>query len=187
VQKKGETGIVSSGLLSIVCLKQSVDLAHHLKGVGNIYDVGFAAGPAAVGIEGDGAAVGDEAPANDVRLFAVATGGKAFGVAGRRSGLPDLIQMRKEWENGVPVATLIDEGFAAAERCACCVEEAKDEVAGFCGMGLAVGLFLGPACAGNEEKFGVGADGLLVVPGFAEASDRGAECGEMNGNFFDLG
>ena len=31
------------------------------------------------------------------------------------------------------------------------------------------------------------ADGLLVVPGFAEASDRGAECGEMNGNFFDLG
>ena len=164
-------------------LEQGVDFGDDLKGVGDVDDVGFAARPAAVGVERDGAAVGDEAPADYVGFFAVAAGGKAFGVARRGAGLADLIQMRQEGKDGFAFAALIDERFAAAERRAGGVQEAENEFAGFGGVDLAVGLFLGPACAGDEEQFGVGADGLLVLRGGAEAADGGAECGELDGDF----
>ena len=71
--------------------QQVVYLGHYLEGVGYVDYIGFAAGPAAIGIEIDGAAFVDEAPADYVRLFAVAAGGEAFGVAGSGAGLADLI------------------------------------------------------------------------------------------------
>src|SRR5271166_5393625 len=56
-------------------------LGHDLEGVGYVEHVGFAAGPAAIGVEIDGAALVDEAPADHVRFLAMATGRKAFRVA----------------------------------------------------------------------------------------------------------
>ena len=56
-----------------------------------------------------------------------------------------------------------------------CAQEAEDQFAGLGGMDLAVGLFLGPACAGDEEHFGVGADGLRVLGRGAESADGGAD------------
>ena len=56
------------------CFKQHIEFGHDLEGVGDVDDVGFAACPSTVGIEGDGAALADEAPADDVRFFAMATG-----------------------------------------------------------------------------------------------------------------
>jgi hypothetical protein len=78
-----------------------------LEGIGYVDYVGFAACPAAVGVEGDGAAVGDEAPADDVRFFAVTAGGEAHGVAGRCAGLADLVEMGEEGKDGVAFAALI--------------------------------------------------------------------------------
>ena len=173
--------------LGLLCREQFVDFGDYLKGVGYVDYVGFAAGPAAVGVEGDGAAVGDEAPADDVRLFAVAAGGEALGVARRCAGLADLVQMREEGKNGVAFAALVDERLAAAERCAGLAQEAEDEVGGFGDVDLAVGLLLGPASAGDEEEFGVGADGLLVLLRRADAGDGGAGCGELDCDFFDCG
>ena len=141
-------------------MQQLIHLGHYLEGVGDVDHVGFAAGPAAVGVEGDGAALSDEAPADDVGLFAVAAGGKALGVTRRGAGLADLVHVGEEGKHGLAVAALVDERFAAAERCAGGIDEAEDEAGGFSGVGLAVRLFAGPAGAGDEEKFGVGADGL---------------------------
>ena len=67
--------------LGFLCCEQVVEFGDYLEGVGYVDYVGFAAGPATVGVEGDGAAVGDESPAYDVRLFAMTAGGKALGVA----------------------------------------------------------------------------------------------------------
>jgi hypothetical protein len=117
----------------------------------------------------------DEAPAHDVRLFAVAAGGEALGVARRRTGLADLIHVRQEGKNGVPFAALIDERFAAAQRRAGRAQEAENQFARFGSVNLAVGLLLGPACAGNEEQLRVGTNGLLVLLRRAEAADRGAQ------------
>ena len=154
--------------------EQFVDFGNDGEGVGHVDYVGFAAGPAAVGVEGDGAALGDEAPADDVRLFAVTAGGEALGMARRGAGLADLIEMRQKWKNGVPLAALVDQRFAAAERCAGGAQEAEDQVCRFGDVDLAVGLFFGPAGAGYEEQLGVGADGLLILRGGADAGDGGA-------------
>lgn len=62
--------------------EQLVDLRHHGKRVGDVNHVGLAARPAAVGVQADGPALFDEAPADRVRLFAVAAGGKPFGWRG---------------------------------------------------------------------------------------------------------
>jgi hypothetical protein len=92
-----------------VRFQQLIQLCYDLEGVGYVDYVGFAAGPAAVGVERDGAALGDEAPADYVRLLAVAAGGKAFGMAGRCAGLADLVEVRKKGKNGVPFAALVDQ------------------------------------------------------------------------------
>ena len=60
--------------LRMIRLQQGVEFGDDLEGVGDVDYVGFAAGPAAVGVERDGAALGDEAPAYYVRFFAVAAG-----------------------------------------------------------------------------------------------------------------
>ena len=84
-----------------------VELRYHLKSVSDINHVGFAAGPAAVWVQGDSAALANESPTNNMRLFAVAAGGEPFGVARRGASLPDLVQMRQKWQHGVPFAALI--------------------------------------------------------------------------------
>ena len=84
-------------------------------------------------------------------------------MARRGAGLADLVHVGEEGKHGLAVASLIDERFAAAQRCAGGMEEAEDEIGGFGGMGLAVGLFLGPAGAGDKEEFGIGTDGLRVL------------------------
>ena len=61
------------------------------------------------------------------------------------------------------LAALVDQRFAAAQRCAGRAQEAENQLAGFGGMDLAVGLLLGPAGAGDEEHLRVGADGLRVL------------------------
>ena len=63
--------------------EQDIDLRHHLKGIGDIEHVGFAARSSAVGIEIDGAPFANEAPADSVRRLAMAAGGRALGMARR--------------------------------------------------------------------------------------------------------
>jgi len=54
------------------------------------------------------------------------------------------------------------------------LKEIADKIFGFRHVGLAVGLFLGPACAGDEEEIGVGPDRLGVGGECANAGDGGA-------------
>lgn len=105
--------------LSLVLLfQQRVQLLHDFEGVGDIDDVGFAARPSAVGVEIDGAALVDEAPSNDMRLFTVTTSGEPLRVTWSGAGLSDLVEVREERENCLVLAALVDERFAAAERSA---------------------------------------------------------------------
>src|SRR6478672_7667476 len=60
----------AAGLLG----EESVQLCHDLECVCNVKDICFAARPAAVGIEVDGATLIDEAPADNVRFFSMTTG-----------------------------------------------------------------------------------------------------------------
>ncbi len=60
-------------------------------------------------------------------------------------------------------AALVDQRFAAAQRCAGGAQEAENQLAGLGDVDLAVGLLLGPAGAGDEEQLRVGADGLRVL------------------------
>ncbi len=53
-------------------------------------------------------------------------------------------------------------------------------------MDLAIGLFFCPACAGYEEKFGIGTDGLRALRGSAKAGDGGAGRGELDRDLLDL-
>ena len=71
-------------------------------------------------------------------------------------------------------AAEIDQGLAAAERGFRGVEEAEDQGFGFGSVDRSVGLFFGPAGAGDEEEFGVGTDGLLVGLRRALAGHGGA-------------
>ena len=142
--------------------EQAVQFAHDLEGIADVEDVGLAAGPTAVGVEVDGAAVVDEAPADDVGLFTVAAGGETFTVAGGGPGLADLVEVGQEGEDGLAFAGLVDEGLRRTEGGLGGADEAEDQIGGFIGVDGAVGLFLGPSGAGDEEEAGVGADGLFA-------------------------
>src|SRR6266702_444572 len=82
--------------LLFLTLKKRIHFFDHLEGIGNIHNVGFAAGPAAVGVERDGAPLSDESPAYDVRLLTMAAGGKSLSMSRSRAGLPDLIHVGEE-------------------------------------------------------------------------------------------
>src|SRR6185503_8413335 len=115
----------------------------------------------------------------------MAAGGKAFGVAGRRAGLSNLIHVSEEGKHGLAFAALIHQRFAAAERSAGVAQKTENEIASFAGVNLSVWLFLRPSCTGYKEHFRVGANGLLVLGGCAEAGDRGANGWQLNGNLLD--
>ena len=51
--------------------QKGVEFRHDLEGIGDVEHVRFAASPATIRIEIDGAALIDEAPAHDMRFFAV--------------------------------------------------------------------------------------------------------------------
>ena len=169
--------------------EQLVDLAHDGKGVGHVKHVGLALRPATGGVEVDGASLVDEAPADGVRLFAVAAGGQPLGVARRGAGLADLVEVAHELEHLLALAAQIDERFGAAEGGLRLPEETEDDLLGLGGVRLAVGLLLGPAGAGDEEQFRVRADRLLVGGRSLDAGDGGAlmRGGQGNGYEFDAG
>ena len=148
------------GNLALAVFEQLVHSLHHFECIGDVDHVGLAAGPAAVRVERDGPAVTYEAPSDNVRLFAVTASGKALGVARRRACLPDLVHMGEEGKHGLPITALVDERLAAAERSACVAQEAEDQFAGFSGVNLSVGLFLGPSRAGDKQKLRVRPDRL---------------------------
>ena len=161
---------------SFLCSQQHIDFGDDGEGVGYVDDVGFAAGPAAVGVERDGAAVGDEAPADDVGLFTMTAGCKALGMARGCAGLADLIEWVRKGRTEFPSPPWSTKDLQLPSDAPVWREEAEDEFGGFGDVGLAVGLFLGPACAGDEEHFGVGADGLFVLLWSADAGDGGSLC-----------
>src|ERR1017187_509995 len=112
--------------LSVLCFQQGVEFRDDWEGVGYIDHVGFATGPAAVGVERNGAALGDETPTDNVGFLAVAAGCEALGMAGRGAGLADLIHMSEEGKNWLAFATLVDKRLAAAEGCAGLAKEAEN-------------------------------------------------------------
>src|ERR1035441_3828682 len=52
------------------------------------------------------------APADDVRLFAVAAGGQALGMPRRGPGLADLVKVRHEWQDGFAFAARVHQRHA---------------------------------------------------------------------------
>src|ERR1035438_6878245 len=79
--------------------EQRIDPGHYLKRIGDVHHIGLAACPAAVCVKTDGSPLGDESPTHRVRLLAMTTGGEPLGVARRRTGLADLVQMRQEGQH----------------------------------------------------------------------------------------
>lgn len=73
--------------------QEFIDFGHDREGVGDVEDIGFAARPAAVGVRVDCAAFGDEAPADGVGFFAMATGGKSFRMPRGGAGLANLVEV----------------------------------------------------------------------------------------------
>ncbi len=73
--------------------EQLVHFRHDGEGVRDIQHVGFASRPATIRVQIDRTALVDEAPADSMRLFAVAAGGQPFRVPGRGAGLADLVQV----------------------------------------------------------------------------------------------
>jgi len=142
--------------------QQFVYPLHDRECIGDVDDVGFASGPTAVGIERDGAALADKAPADDVRLFAVAAGGEALGVPRRRARLTDLVEMGEKGKDGAALAALVDERFRAAQRRARCAQEFQDDFARLRCVNLAVGLFFRPARSGNKQQLRFGTNRRLV-------------------------
>ncbi len=65
-------------------------------------------------------------------------------------------------------------------------QEAEDELACLLDVHFAVGLFLGPSGAGDEEELGVGTNRLFVLFRCANASHLGAQRGQLDGNLFNL-
>jgi hypothetical protein len=123
-----KTGFLQPGLgfFGFARLKYRIELGDDLEGVDDVDDIGFAACPSTIGVEGDGTAFADEAPADNVGLFAVTAAGEALGVAGRGAGLADLIQVGEERKYGMTVAALVNEGFATAEGRMGGMEETED-------------------------------------------------------------
>jgi len=102
----------------------------------------------------------------------------------RGACLTDLIHVGEEWKHLLILACLIDQRFAATERSTGSAEEIENEGCGLGGMNLPVGLFFGPAGAGDEKELGIGANGLTALHGAANAGDRGAWCGQVYGDRF---
>ena len=96
--------------------QKRIDLRHHLEGVGHVQDISLAAGPAAIGIEIDGAPLANESPTHGVRLLAVAARGQPLGMAWRGPGLSHLVEVAHEAQRRLVLAGELDQGFAAAER-----------------------------------------------------------------------
>ena len=103
------------------------------------------------------------------------------------TGLADLVEVRHELEHRLAFAAEVHERLGGAERGLRLAEETEDELLGLGGVGLAVGLLLRPAGAGDEEQLGVGADGLLVGGRGAEAGDLGADGRESHEHALDGG
>ena len=142
--------------------KHCVHFCRDFESVCYVEDVSLAPRPSAIGVEIDGAALVDESPAYDMRLLTVTAGGETLGVAGRGTGLANLVHVTHELQDFAAFTGDINERFAAAERSFRFVEEAQDQNFGVIHVRLTVLLLLGPAGAGDEEKFGVRADGLSV-------------------------
>src|SRR5208282_1979813 len=104
-----------------------VQLGHDLEGIGNVEHVGLAAGPAAIGVEIDGAALVDKAPADHVGFLAMATRGEAFRVTWSGTGLAHLIQMGHESQHRLVLPALVHERLAATERSAGHAKKIEDE------------------------------------------------------------
>ena len=104
----------------------------------------------------------------------MAAGGEPFGMARRGTRLTNLIHVSHETEDGLIFAALIDEGFAATEGGSGFAQEIQNESFGLLRMDLAIGLFFGPASAGNEEQIRVGTNRLRIGLWSANASDGGA-------------
>lgn len=92
----------------------------------------------------------------------------------RRGAGPRLIWLRcQEREHRLAFAAEIDERFAAPQGRAGDLQEVVNEFH-LRHVRLAVGLFLGPACAGHKEEIGVGPDRLGIGGGLPDAGDGGA-------------
>ena len=131
--------------------QQFIHFSHHGEGVSHVKHVGFAAGPAAVRVQADGAALGDETPADGVRLFAVATGAQPLRMPRRCAGLANLVQVRQKRQHRLSLAALVHQRFAAAQRRAAELEKTPDVLFRLGHVRLAVGLFLRPARAGDKK------------------------------------
>src|SRR6202165_6340942 len=102
-----------STYLRLARFQQLIDFFHHLERVGDVHHIRFAARPATVWIQTDGAAFAHEAPTNNVRLFAVATGRKPLWMSRGGACSPNLIQVRQKRKYRLIFATLVHERFAA--------------------------------------------------------------------------
>ena len=103
-------------LYSVALCQQFVDPLHHGERIGDIKHIGLATRPSAIRIEINRAALVYEAPADYVRLFAMAAGRQALWMTRRRAGLTDLIQMRHKAEHRLLFTALVDQRFAPPER-----------------------------------------------------------------------
>ena len=99
-----------------VLRKEGVHFFHDGEGIGNIEDIGLAAGPSTIRIEADRPAFADKPPADSMRLLAVAAGREAFRVARGGTGLADLVHMSEKREGRLTFAAQIDKRLRAAER-----------------------------------------------------------------------
>ena len=88
--------------------EESVQFRQHFKRIGYIKHVCFSSRPSAVWVEIHRTALVDESPAHDMGLLAMATRGQTLGMARRRSGLADLVQMGHETEHRLTLSRLID-------------------------------------------------------------------------------
>ena len=89
--------------------EQLVDFPNNSKGIRHVKHIGLAPGPAAVGVEIDRAALGDESPTDRVRFLTMTAGGQPLGMPRRRAGLPNLVQMSEEREHRLAFPAEIDE------------------------------------------------------------------------------
>src|ERR1019366_6937950 len=113
----------------------SVQFRQHFKGIGYVKHVRFSSCPSAVRVEIHRTALVDEPPAHDMGLLAMATRGQTLGMARRRSGLADLVQMGHETEHRLTLSRLIDQRFAAAQGCARGTKEIKNQRLRLIGVG----------------------------------------------------
>ena len=173
--------------LRLFGLQQRVDFGHHREGVGDIDHVGLAAGPAAVGVQRDGAPVADEPPAHHVRLLAVAAGGEALGWRGVEPVCPIWFMWVRKGSTGSPSPPWSTSDLLLPSDAPASAQEAENQLASFGDMHLAVGLLFGPSGAGDKEHLGVGTDGLRVpAPGRGEPLTVVRSAGKLDHNLLNL-